>query len=150
MPLIRRPLHLREANEYVERLHRHHRKVQTHKFSIGAYDGDRLVGVVIVGRPVSPALEDGVTAEVNRLCTDGTPNACSFLYAAAAQAAKAMGYTSILTYILDSEPGTTLKAAGWISEGQAGGGSWDRPKCGRRRVDKHPTTPKTRWRRWLT
>lgn len=146
--MIRKPLHLRQSNAYVTEFHRHHSKVSTHKFSLGAYDDqDKLIGVVIVGRPVARMLDDCMTAEVNRLCTDGTPNACSFLYGAAAQVAKAMGYRSIITYILASEPGTTLKAAGWINEGKAGGGTWDRPS--RPHVDKHPLEPKTRWRRIL-
>ncbi len=149
--MTRKPLHLRESNAFVTALHRHHQKVQTHKFSLGAYDdADNLVDVVIVGRPAARMLDDGLTAEVSRLCTDGTANTCSYLYSAAAQVAKAMGYKSIITYILDTEPGTTLRAAGWINEGPAGGGTWDRPKqANRKRIDKHPITPKTRWRRVL-
>ena len=73
----------------------------------------RLAGVAIVGRPVSRYLDDGKTLEVNRLCTDGTKNACSFLYAAAARAARAMGYQRIITYTLDTEGGASLRAAGW-------------------------------------
>lgn len=147
--LTHRPLHLRQANDYVTEHHRHHQKVQTHKFSIGAYDGDELVGVIITGRPPSIALDDGVTAEVNRLCTNGTPNVCSYLYAVAARVAKEMGYKSILTYILEAEPGTSLKAAGWLNEGICGGGTWNRPNIGRNRVDKHDLGPKQRWRKTL-
>jgi hypothetical protein len=148
-PLSHRPLHLREANAYVDEFHRHHKKVQTHKFSIGAYRDGLIVGVVITGRPASRILEDGVTAEVNRLCTDGSPNVCSYLYAVAARVAREMGYRSILTYILTAEPGTSLKAAGWVNEGIFGGGTWDRPNVGRHRVDKHPLGKKQRWRKIL-
>lgn len=84
----------------------------------------QLVGVVITGRPVSRYLDDGLTLEVNRLCTDGTRNACSFLYGAAARVAKAMGYHKIITYILDTEDGTSLRAAGWSCAGLAGGKEW--------------------------
>ena len=59
--------------------------------------------------PVSRYLDDGHTLEVNRLCTDGTKNACSFLYAAAWRAARAMGYRKIVTYILDTESGASLR-----------------------------------------
>ena len=81
------PISLKEANAFVAQHHRHHRPVTGHKFSVaaavnGALDGE-IVGVAIVGRPVSRYLDDGWTLEVNRLCTDGTRNACSFLYAAA-------------------------------------------------------------------
>jgi hypothetical protein len=96
--------------------------------------------VVIVGRPVARMRDDGLTAEVTRLCTDGTRNACSFLYGAAAKAAFALGYKRIGTYILASEPGTTLRAAGWRLIGEVKGRSWTTPS--RPRVDKHPTQDK--------
>lgn len=105
------PMTLKEANAFVEQYHRHHKPVTGHKFSIGCTDGDKIVGVAIVGRPVSRYLDDGWTLEVNRLCTDGTHNACSMLYAAAWRAARAMGYHKLITYILDTESGTSLKAA---------------------------------------
>jgi hypothetical protein len=63
------------------------------------------------------------------------------LYGAAWRAAKALGYKRLITYILASESGTTLKASGWKSVYETGGGGWDRP--GRKRVDKAPTCAKT-------
>lgn len=90
------PMTLKEANAFVEQNHRHHGKVVGHKFSIGLSDGEKIVGVAIVGRPVARHLDDGWTLEVNRLCTDGSRNACSMLYAAAWRAARAMGYKRIL------------------------------------------------------
>lgn len=107
------PVDLSEANAFVAQHHRHHRPVVGHKFSIGAHDGENLVGVAIVGRPVARHRDDGDTLEVTRLCTDGTKNACSFLYAAAWRAASAMGYSRLGTYILATETGATLKASGW-------------------------------------
>ena len=95
-----------------------------HKFSIGCAKDGELVGVAIVGRPVSRYLDDGWTLEVNRLCTTGEKNACSILYAASARAAKAMGYRKIITYTLDSESGSSLRAAGWSCAGMAGGKCW--------------------------
>jgi hypothetical protein len=131
---------LDEANAFVAAHHRHHRKVVGHKFSIAAVHDAKIVGVVIVGRPVSRVRDDGRTLEVTRLCTDGTKNACSFLYGAAAKAAFALGYARIGTYILASEPGTSLTAAGWRCLGQTAGGSWTTPS--RPRVDTHPLEPK--------
>jgi hypothetical protein len=84
--------------------------------------------------------DDGETAEVTRLCTDGTRNACSFLYGACARAAFALGFKRIGTYILASEPGTSLAAANWRLVGETSGGSWSRGN--RPRVDKHPTQSK--------
>ena len=94
------PITLKEANAFVERYHRHHKPVAGHKFSIAASDGEKIVGVAIVGRPVSRYLDNGLTLEVNRLCTDGTRNACSFLYSAAWRAARNLGYKKLITYIL--------------------------------------------------
>jgi hypothetical protein len=131
---------LGEANAFVAQHHRHHIPVVGHLFSLGAVVGDKIVGVCIVGRPVSRHRDNGMTAEVTRLCTDGTRNACSFLYGAAARAAFALGFTKIGTYILASEPGTSLTAAGWRLIGERGGGSWSVPS--RPRVDKPPTQTK--------
>lgn len=131
---------LDEANAFVSQLHRHHKPVVGHLFSIGAAQDGKIVGVVIIGRPVARMRDDGATAEVTRLCTDGTKNACSFLYGAAARASFALGFRRIGTYILASEPGTSLMAAGWRLLGERGGGSWSRGD--RPRVDKHPTQPK--------
>jgi hypothetical protein len=108
-----KPITFRQAKAFIKEHHRHHKPPQGHKFSIGVVQGDRLVGVVTVGRPVNRTLDDGWTAEVTRCCTDGTKNACSMLYGAAWRAAKAMGYIRIVTYTLITEEGTSLKAAGW-------------------------------------
>ena len=134
---------LREANCFVAEHHRHHKPVTGHKFSIGCIKDGTLVGVAIVGRPVSRYLDDGTTLEVNRMCTTGERNVCSFLYAASAKAAKALGYQRIITYILESEPGTSLNAAGWECEGRAGGKMW----TGTRRPEKelYPQQMKKRY-----
>ena len=134
------PVTLAEANAFVEQNHRHHKPVSGHKFSIGCADGDRIIGVAIVGRPVSRYLDDGWTLEVTRLCTDGTKNACSMLYAAAWRATRAIGYKRLITYTLITEPGTSLKAAGWKCIGEAGGLRW----TGKRRpaVDLYPAQMK--------
>lgn len=118
------PVSLKEANYFVEQYHRHHKPVVGHKFSIGCTENGKLVGVAIVGRPVSRYLDDGQTLEVTRCCTNGTKNACSFLYAAAWRAAREMGYKKIVTYILDTENGSSLRAAGWNCAGLAGGKRW--------------------------
>ena len=144
------PITLKEANAFVERYHRHHKPTTGHKFSIavGNIERDEIVGVAIVGRPVSRHLDDGWTLEVNRCCTDGTKNVCSMLYAAAWRAARAMGYRKLITYILESEKGTSLKAAGWKCIGKCGGLRW----TGKRRpeVDLYPAQMKIRYEREVT
>lgn len=123
------PINLKTANAFVQQYHRHHKPTRGHKFSIGVSENGALVGVAICGRPVARRLDDGYTLEVNRLCTDGTPNACSILYAAAYRAARAMGYNKVITYILDTENGSSLKAAGYTCEGRAGGLEWNGAKA---------------------
>lgn len=137
------PLDLDEANEFVARHHRHHPPVVGHKFSLGALDATGVVGVAIIGRPVSRMRDDGATLEVTRLCTDGTKNACSFLYGAAARAAFALGFVRIGTYTLPNEGGASLRGAGWKLIGERGGGSWSRDS--RPRVDTAPTQGKLLW-----
>jgi hypothetical protein len=134
---------LDEANAFVKKVHRHHGRVIGHKFSLGAVKHGDIVGVAIVGRPVARMRDDGLTLEVSRLATDGTRNACSFLYGACARAAFALGFKRIGTYILASENGATLVASGWRLIGETGGGSWSSPS--RPRIDKHPTQGKLLW-----
>ena len=138
---------LSDANAFVAAHHRHHRPVTGHKFSLGCEQDGQLVGVAIVGRPVSRYLDDGKTLEVNRLCTTGEKNACSFLYGAAARAAKVLGYRKIITYILDTESGTSLRASGWRCAGLAGGREW----IGRRRPPEplYPVQMKYRYEKAL-
>jgi hypothetical protein len=112
------PVSLAQANAFVTQYHRHHKRAAGHKFSIGVSDGEKLVGVAIIGRPVARAYDDGRTLEVARTCTDGTPNANSALYGAAWRTVKEMGYDRLITYTQDGESGASLKGAGWRIVGQ--------------------------------
>lgn len=141
-----RPITLREASIFVNQYHRHHRATVGCKFSVGCYDGDKLVGVAVCGRPVARHLDDGLTLEINRVCTDGTRNACSMLYGAACRVARAMGYKRAVTYILESENGASLKASNFECEGVAGGVKWT---GARDKGQGLPHEMKTRWVRTL-
>ncbi len=141
------PLELKEANEFVNIYHRHHKSVHRDKFRVGAMVDGKLVGVAQVGRPVSRMLDDGKTVEVVRLCTNGAKDVCSFLYSRAARIAKEMGYEKIITYILCTETGASLKACGWIEEATTSGGHWSRPS--RKRNTTAPTIPKKRYAKCL-
>ena len=92
MPLNIKPCHLRAARDYVSRYHRHSIPPVGGKFAVACYDGDRLCGVAICGRPVARYLDDGLTLEILRCCTDGTDNACSKLYGACCHIGFDMGY----------------------------------------------------------
>lgn len=137
------PMTRDRAAAFIREHHRHHRPPTGYLFAIGAERDGLLVGVATIGRPVARALQDGTTAEVTRLATDGTRNACSMLLGAAWRAARALGYRRLLTYTLPSEGGASLRATGWQCVGEAGGGSWSRPS--RHRTDEHPTERKMRW-----
>lgn len=129
-----KPISLKLANEYVANNHRHHDKVQGHKFSLSVWEDDRLCGVAIVGHPQSRMIDNDSTLEVLRLCTDGTYNACSILYSRCARVGKDMGYKKIITYILESENGASLKASGWYCEEErCGGYRWG----GQREKERH-------------
>lgn len=134
------PIKQKDAKSFVAKYHRHHKPPVGSIFQIACCVGDETVGVIIVGRPVARMLDDGWTAEVTRCCTNGYKNACSKLYSAAWRAARAMGYKRLITYILGSESGTSLKASGFKCVGKAGGGSWS--SSNRPRTDKHPTESK--------
>lgn len=125
------PVTLEEANAFVAKLHRHRKeKLPGAKFSVGVQAQRRvieapewqLVGVAIVGNPSSPKLQDGTLIEVRRVCTDGTPNACSMLYGAARKAARAMGHKPVITYTLATESGASLRAAGFRVDKEDAGG----------------------------
>jgi len=137
------PITQREAFAFIERHHRHHRPPRGSLFQVAVSDGYEVCGVAVVGRPVARMAQDGWTAEVVRVATDGTRNACSALYGACWRAAKALGYRRLITYTLPEEGGASLRGAGWTCLGKRGGGSWSRE--GRPRVDLHPTQVKLGW-----
>lgn len=145
MSLVAVPMSLKEANHLVKKWHRHHRPTQGGLFAVGCAmaGNEEPCGVAIIGRPVSRMLDDGWNCEITRVATDGTKNACSFLYGRCRKAAFALGYKRVLTYTLPEEGGASLRAAGYQLIGEAGGGKWTREN--RPRVDMHPTQPKFRW-----
>lgn len=126
--LFVQPVTLREARAFVERHHRHHGAPQGGILAVAVNDGEHVVGVGIMGRPVARMLQDGFTAEITRVCVlGGFKNACSLLYRACTRAAFALGYRRVITYTLANEPGTSLRGAGFRTLGVAGGGQWSRP-----------------------
>lgn len=121
-----KPISLKQANYFVEKLHRHNKPVCGHKWSISAWDNNKMVGVAIVGRPIARLLDNGSTLEVLRVCTDGTRNANSFLYSQVAKIAKLMGYKRLITYTLQTESGSSLKAIGAKISSEVLPQTWER------------------------
>lgn len=141
-------LELREANAFVAQVHRHHKPLHRVRFSVGCADeSGKLRGVAMAGRPVARMVNPKEVLEVSRVATDGCPNACSFLYGLVARIARLMGYAKVQTYTLATEPGTSLKAAGWKMEATVPGEAWTRRGSfdGEARRTDQPNGDKTRW-----
>lgn len=145
------PASVEKANEYVANFHRQHHPAPRAKFAIACIDSTGLVhGVALVGNPLARAYDDGVSAEVLRCCTDGTPNAPSILYAAAWKACRGMGVRSLYTYTLGeqfAETGGSLRAVGWRATEGAGGAPWNHAtRSTKTGVDRMPPgIKKVRW-----
>lgn len=137
------PVTFAEACEFIRRHHRHHPPPHQWRFGCAVNDGEKVVGVVVVGNPVARAYCDGWTAEVTRLCTDGTRNAPSKLLRAAEKAAMALGYRRLISYTRADESGSSYRAAGWRVIAMRPARSWDMP--GRPRVDKSEPFQRLLW-----
>ena len=124
------PLTLREANAVVAQHHRHNDPVRGCRFAIGALHSGQIAGVAIVGRPLARLLQDGVTAEVLRVCTlpAAPKGTCSFLYGRCWRIWQAMGGRRMVTYTLPSESGACMRAVGWklIGETKPPRAGWSR------------------------
>lgn len=154
-----RPITLKDANLYIEKHHRHNGATVGCKFSIAVYDGQELAGVAIAGRPVARKMDDGLTLEITRVCTNGKRNACSMLYGACVRIAKAMGYKKVITYTLEKESGASLKASNFqVSSADCGScKGWNVPSRPREIVQeslfgekqKYPLEKKIRWEKIL-
>lgn len=144
MTLELQPITQREADRFITEHHRHHPPSRGWKFGIAVASDGVVVGVIVVGRPVAASFDDGWTAEATRCCTDGTKNAASMLYGAACRAAMAMGYRRLITYTMRSEPGTSLRAAGWTVIARRPARSWAK-ESGRPRVDRSPVEERQLW-----
>lgn len=116
------PITLRESNDFVENFHRHNGRTARNggKWAIGAEFGPQLVGVAIVGNPISATFMDGYTAEVLRVCVhpEAPENCNSFLYGACWRIWRAMGGRKLVTYTLQEESGASLRGAGWKIVGE--------------------------------
>jgi hypothetical protein len=123
-----RPIGVREASDAVKRLHRHLPRVVGGLFGTTVFVGDELVGVAVASKPKARQSRDGFTVEITRVATDGHPNACSRLYAALCRASAAVGVRRVITFTRPDEPGTSLRAAGFVDDGLTREESWDRPK----------------------
>ena len=139
------PITLKQANDFVAAHHRHHGPVTGWKWGVGVEQDGELIGVGIAGRPNSRMTQskEPQTIEVTRVCTLGHKNVPSMIYGALSRAAFALGYTKIISFILCTETGHSLKCANWKCIGKTAGGSWHRPS--RTRHNDHPLEPKLKF-----
>jgi len=147
MALSLHSIDLADANEWVRQHHRHSKPVRGCKFAVSVTEAGAIRGVAIAGRPVSRVLDDKLTIEILRVCTDGARNACSKLYAACCGAARFMGYTRAITYTLVSERGTSLLASGFVRAAEVEDRQWGCPS--RPREERDLVGGKVRWERQL-
>ena len=140
------PTTLKQAQQFIAAHHRHHQPPHGHKFAVSVVDSatGQMVGVAVAGLPVARNNDDGRTLEITRVCVlDGVPNGCSKMIGALRKAGAALGFRRFISYTLDTEPGTSYRAAGFRCDRVTSGDTWDRP--GRKREIKSPTGPKKRW-----
>lgn len=139
------PVSFHMACLHIALWHRHHGLPKGHKFSLGVFLPDwTLVGVATIGRPVARHLANNWTLEVTRVATDGTPNACSALYAAARRWAIDHNFTRLITYTQAGESGSSLRGAGWIDVAKLPPRrGWDCPS--RRRSNGTGGVARIRW-----
>jgi hypothetical protein len=142
------PVTLRQANDFVSDYHRHSDRTARDggKFAIGLIEGEHLVGVAIVGHPLSRMLHDGTTAEVLRLCVspEAPRNACSKLYGRCWRIWQQMGGRRMVTYTLQKESGASLRGAGWKCVGETYPHQWNGPSRPRSHKEIY-REPKFRW-----
>lgn len=151
-PVAIEPLRSRElVNSYLEHVHGHAGGVAGWRFAVGARDSVSMVGVLVAGRPVAPATDQDGTLEVTRLCLlEGAPvNTASRLLGAACKAARALGYHTVQTWLLDGERGTAYRAAGFEPVRTSSGGRWTRKGKPRRDDERNADLPKVLWSRQL-
>lgn len=141
--LVPCPLTIKEANEFVARFHRHNTPTSGGKFAVGVILDGQLRGAAICGRPIARLLDDGETLEITRVATDGTRNACSFLYSRCLKIARLMGYGRVITYTLTEECGASLRAIGARVVGKVAGGGWS---CPNRKRKSQEVYNKQKWR----
>lgn len=142
------PITLKAALKQVRAWHRHLPELQGGMFAVQVVNADGVcLGVGIAGNP--PRVWQGQgRLVISRVATEGAENACSMIYGALARAAKALGYREVWTYTLPDEPGTSLRAAGFVDAGMTRGGEWARPS--RARAPARRPEAKRRWVRMLT
>lgn len=142
-----------DAREFIAQHHQHNASPRGWRWGHAVKNGDTLIGVATVGRPVARMIDPKTTVEVTRNCIDLSLDkelrfhGCSQLYIAAENEARSRGFEKIITYTLEDEPATALKELGWNPEAKTRAESWNRKS--RERADVAPAGRKIRWSKYL-
>ena len=134
-------LSLRDAHAFVAKHHRHHLPAVGGIVALGLWEDERLVGVGVLGRPVSRQLQHQGAVEVTRLCVIA-PHAASALLGRLRRVAQSLGFVKVVTYIESHESGISLGAAGWEQLDIQPAREWSRIKRPR---TASRVIPRTRW-----
>lgn len=137
------PCTVKRAMRLVKEWHRHLPDIQGGLFAVCVANDNELVGVGMAGNPAR-VWQHEAKLVISRCATNGHENACSMVYGALCRAAKALGYEEAWTYTLPHEPGTSLRAAGFMDMGLSDGGEHSRPSRYRK-----PAAHPEKKRRWL-
>ena len=155
MTLRLAPVTVKDAIAWVRSTHRRLPALQGAMWAVQVRRDGQRIGVACVGVPRARMAMggEGLRAEhleVLRLAVveadasgSGQKGACSMLYAACSRAARAMGAASIRTATHLDEPGTSLRAAGWVQAYETSGGEWSRES--RQRSLAIDAAPKRVW-----
>ena len=139
-----RPIGIASARAWCDRVHSHHRAPLGGLFALAVWVDDRCVCVAVVSRPVARALDDGRTAEVTRVASDGsTRGAASAVLRACVRACAERGLDRVTSYTLAGEVGASYRAARWRPTAIVRGGEWSRSARARAPVDQRGD--KIRW-----
>lgn len=112
------PISRDEWRLFVRTHHRHNGPLPAEVLKVGLADADGvLVACGVAGLPPRE-LMDGFTLELARVCTLGHRNACSQLYGALIRGGKALGWRRFYTYTFASEPGSSVRAVGFVEDGR--------------------------------
>ena len=140
------PIKQKKAKDFINQFHRHHKAPHGDIYRIGLEKDKILIGVIMIGRPINRILDDGLTVEILRCCIQGYhKNACSKLYGSAVRIAKNLGYEKIITYTLQKESGSSLKAVGFKDEKKIKGRLWNTPTRPREQISLFQKYDKIRW-----
>lgn len=148
-----RPITRAAAKDWINEHHRHSPAPVGDVFRLAVEEDGEIIAVAVAGRPVSRVLDDGETIEITRLAVaegHASKQLCSQLYGRLCRAAAALGYCKAVTYTLESESGSSPKAAGFTQAAVLRAKpTWSTPARSRADQKRRHVEHRIRWERAL-